>query len=189
MKTKNCLKCGAQNKEENEKCEKCGGELQTSSGLNWKILGCVFGGIAIFLILIIAVSGCGKNNKSNQKQTSTPTPTIKYVFDIPALVGKNIDEIRTILGEPNDSRKEPTPEQLSIGIDQWSNAYKKEEKDLLITFNPKSRKIIDFFIASDDPSGQTQDKAHLLELGNLKENDPNYKIEFVKVIKDPNYYT
>ena len=52
-----------------------------------------------------------------------------------------------------------------------------------------NRKIVDFFISTDDPSGVTKDTTHLLKLGNLKQNDPKYKVEFVKAIKNPSVFT
>lgn len=130
-----------------------------------------------------------KPSKNIIQEQEQPKQLI-YIFDVPALIGKNIDEVRTILGTPLDKElTEPSQEQLNLGANQWDNTFRKDGEDLLVTFSPLTRQIVDFFIATDDSSGKTQDKNHLLELGNLKEGDSRYNIEFVKTLKDPSYYT
>jgi hypothetical protein len=154
-----------------------------------KKLGLIFG-IAAFIcfILIETVAPPTKTNDERIVATSSPS-AISYTYDIPLLVGKNIDGVRSVLGKAIDNDIEPTSLQIQVGVDIWSNAFNKDDKELLVTFNPKSRVIIDFFIGTDDPSGKTQNTKRLLEMGNLKENDSRYKLEFVKVIKDPSYFT
>lgn len=169
--------------------------------LSRRKIGLLFGILTIaFLILASLTTDTISTTKPKieNTQTSTPQPKQqivkekqqiipKYVFDVPSLVGKNIDEVKAVLGSPAD--KEPTQQQMSLGIDEWSLTFKKDGKELLVTYNPKTKKIIDFFISTDDPSGKTKDRNHLMELGNLKETDPKYKLEFVKAIKDSSTYT
>ena len=169
--------------------------------LSRKRIGLLFGTFTLaFLILASLTSDTTSTIKPKieNTQTSTPQPkqqTVKekqqvipkYVFDVPSLVGKNIDGVKTVLGSSID--KEPTQQQMNLGIDEWSLTFRKDGKELLVTYNPKTKKIIDFFISTDDPSGKTKDKNHLMELGNLKESDPNYKLEFVKALKDSLSYT
>ncbi|MCX6812781.1 MAG: hypothetical protein NTW79_04190 [Candidatus Berkelbacteria bacterium] len=127
---------------------------------------------------------------TQKTETPTTTPAPKFIFDVPSLVGKNIDEVRTVLGSPADkTMTEPTKEQLSLGAAEWDNTFQKDGNDLLVTFDPTTRKIIDFFISTDDASGKTQDKNHLLEMGNLKENASNYKVDYVKTLKDSTSFT
>lgn len=150
-----------------------------------------------FLFLIIAgISALAALPPSTSDQNTTQVTEMpkqegkpSYVFDVPSLIGKNVDEVREILGQPADKDVEPNQAQLNLGTKEWYNTFKKDDKELLVTFTPKDRKIIDFFISSYDPSGATKDKKHLLEMGNLKENDPKYAIEFVKVLKDPSSFT
>jgi len=153
----------------------------------------------VLFISVAVTSPVKEETPSVSKPSETKTSTksaekatvVKYTFDVPSLIGKNIDEIRQILGEPTDAKDmlEPNQAQLDLGVGEWDNTFEKNGKSLLVTFNVKSRKVVDFFIDTDDSSGKTKDKAHLLELGNLKENDSKYKIEFVKVVNDPSYYT
>ena len=149
------------------------------------------GGLIVLLIVIGAIAGGG------EKQTTTqPSPTISQeaqqkeaVFDVPALVGKNVDEVKAALSAYQRKTLEPTNEQIKAGVKEWQVEFEKDRKDLLVTYDISTKKIKDFFIGTDDPSGKTQDKKHLLELGNLREDDPKYEVEFVKTVRDPSYFT
>lgn len=175
--------------------------------------------IAILVISISAANGGFKEKETNNTPKTTPVVTTqdkakvdadaaaklaaeneakriaeeeakRPIFDIPSLIGKNIDEIRTALGSPADKEMtEPNQAQLQLGTKEWDNTFEKDNKELLVTFNVKERTVIDFFISTDDPSGQTKDKTHLLELGNLSTSSNTYKIEYVKTIKDPSQFT
>lgn len=143
----------------------------------------------VIWIIVIAASSNGKPSSASSPSPPTVVTKAKIIYDVPSLVGKNIDEVREALGKPQAGRDEPTSEQLSLGFSEWDNQFGPDDKALLVTFNPQDRKIIDFFISTDDPSGATKDKDYLLALGNLKENDPNYKIEFVKAVIEPTSFT
>ncbi|MCX6803030.1 MAG: hypothetical protein NTY48_00490, partial [Candidatus Diapherotrites archaeon] len=74
---------------------------------------------------------------STTAEQSAPVP--KYKFDVPALVGKSIEEIRGILGEPVDKEfAEPTKDQLSLGTKLWDNTFTKDDRSLLVTFDIQS---------------------------------------------------
>jgi hypothetical protein len=152
------------------------------------------------IVLFVFIGGGFSKPADKTVDTADSTPTVStmpttpvalnYTFDVPSLLGKNIDEVRLVLGTPSDKeRTEPTVEQIELGADTWDNTFKKDGQELLITFNPITRKVIDFFIATDDPSGATTDKQHLLEIGNLTDNNPNYTVVPVKAIKDPSVMT
>ena len=158
-------------------------------------------GIIVFVVIIgISISQVNTEdtdnsndntsiNKATDSDEETDTVTLKYTFDVPSLLGKNIDEIRVELGTPTDGDlMEPTAEQMA-GTSQWDNTFQKDGKELLVTFDAKTREVIDFFIPTDDPSGVTKDIQPLLEIGNLNENSSNYTIEKVSAIKDPSSYT
>lgn len=138
----------------------------------------------LFIIIVAVVNGSG--NKSVTTTTTTPQPQQATtttqetkpapVFDIPVLVGKNIDEVRKVLGKPADADPEPTQEQIELGADEWYNGYKKDGVELTITFNPKTRKITDFFLSGDN-------RNKLMEQGNLQNNQSAYRIEEVKALR------
>jgi len=123
--------------------------------------------------------------QNNQAGSNNKSTRLEYVFDVPSLVGKNIDEARSILGEPTDNDKEPTALQSQMGVDEWQNTFEKEGRMLLVTYNPSTRKITDFFLEKSD----TDTKDKLLEVGNLIEQDSRYKVELVKAIRNPSEFT
>lgn len=147
---------------------------------------------AVSLFMFFSLANGSKKPTSSDAIVPRPTEAqveVQYVFDTPSLVGKNIDEVRTVLGEPEDGALIEPSEEQKKGTKQWDNTFKKNGNELLVTYNSETRKIIDFFISTDNPSGQTQDKEHLLELGNLQYDDTRYTVEFVKVLKNPSHFT
>lgn len=95
--------------------------------------------------------------------------------------------MRKVLGKSVDTNLEPTKLQLKImGQDTtWDNSFNKDEVDLLVTYNPRTRKVIDFFISDLGD----QNKTRIMASGNLKNGDPTYQIEFVAALKTPTMYT
>lgn len=45
-----------------------------------------------------------------------------HAFDVPLLVGNDIDQIKAMLGEPTDDC-EPTQQQLELGTRVWSKTF------------------------------------------------------------------
>lgn len=152
-----------------------------------KKVGLVFGiASLVFFIAAFAITP----DEDSPLETANPQQSVVVVYDVPALVGKNVDEVREVLGPPNKDDSEPTTLQLETpGFNWWSKSYIKDGYELLISYDPKNRKIIDLFIGTKEETGLTKDQAHLLAIGNLKENDLNYTIEFVKALKDPSSFT
>lgn len=115
----------------------------------------------------------------DQKSTTTNNPQqtkTAIIYDVPSMMGKNIDEVRKILGQPEDKDPEPTQQQIQLGTDEWYNSYIKDSLDLTVTFNPSTRKVTDIFLSGSD-------KAKLMQQGNLQDNQPAYKVEEVKAVK------
>ncbi len=157
---------------------------------------------AIGFVVLIAISFLAslgsKNPSSNQtvsqqtpetKPTAEPTQPMQFTYDVPSLVEKNVDDIKTILLPYKNKTLEPTAQQIALGAKEWDVEFTKDGKDLLVTYNINSRQIVDFFISTDDPSGKTKDKEHLLEIGNLSESSSQYKVSFVPTLKDSSYFT
>jgi hypothetical protein len=105
-----------------------------------------------------------------------------YAFDVPGLLRKSIDEIRNNLGRGADRDLEPTSLQLNMGVDEWSNSFEKDGKELLVTFNPKTRRVVDFFISGTN-------RQEVLRFGRLSTSSEEYDIEYVKAIRDPSQIT
>ncbi len=163
----------------------------------WWFWVLLFFGIPFTLLLIMGTIGNNLPENATTAPSGVPQAVVteamatqtpkNYVFDIPSLVGKDITGVKAALGTPKD--KEPTAQQIKLGTKEWSLTFEKEGKELLVTYNTASGKITDYFIGTDDPSGKTKDKNHLLELGNINEGDSRYKVEFVKALKDPSVFT
>ena len=123
-----------------------------------------------------------------QEQKATETPVAKY-FDLPALIGKNVDEVVVALKDYQKKTLQPTQEQIKLGVKDWDMEFEKDGKDLLVSYVIATKAVNNFFISTDDPSGATQDKKHLLELGTLSENDSRYTVAFVKALRDNSKFT
>lgn len=112
-------------------------------------------------------------------------PREPATYDVPALVGKNVDEVKMVLGAPEDDKEQVWPN----GDDKNSKEWDKDNKLLLVTFSKNTRKISDFFIGCDDPSGACSHRNDLMHIGNIKDGDPRYTFEFVQAGNKKGYYT
>jgi hypothetical protein len=112
----------------------------------------------------------------------------KIVFDVPSLFNKNIDEVKQVLGKP-ENYPEPSAEQIKLGTKTWEKTFKKEGFELLVTYNISDKKVTDFFVSANDEIYNKADKARMLLLTNTQENSLSYSVEFVKAIKDPSKFT
>jgi len=161
---------------------------------NKKGIGCL-GVLGIFIIVIIvaflvilsAINPSEQTDKAKKVQLVNLNNN-QYVFDVPALVGKDLDGVITTVGKLRG--EDPTPLQIKMGVREWDKTYVKDGEELLITYTIYNRKIIDFFVSADDnPSGGTTNKDLLLHTGHLQYNDPRYKLEFVQEIGNPSVFT
>lgn len=143
----------------------------------------------IFTIIAIIFFASCDSSISPQVNKNPVRTDIKVVFDVPALIGKDIDQIRKVLGKPSDKEIEPSKLQKKNNFNTWDNSFEKDGKTLLVTYNPKNRKVTDFFINSDDPSGASENYADLLIICNVTRNYAKYSIEPVHENIDPSRYT
>ena len=126
------------------------------------------------LLVACLTAGCGGS--------SPPEPS---TYDVPSLVGKDIGGVKAVLGPPEDDTEKIWPN----GDDENNKEWNKNKKMLLVTFRKNTRKITDFFVGCDSSSGACGDKQHLLQIGNLKEGDARYRIEFVPAMGHPGEFT
>lgn len=152
--------------------------------LKWGAIG--FAAIVIIGIIASATGGKKENNSSPIQSRETKS---QYTYDVPSLIGKNVDEVKFDLTVYQKKTLEPTDEQIKLGVKEWDVSFEKDGKELLVTYIINNKKVKDFFISTDDPSGKTQNKNHLLEIGNLTDGSNRYDIEFVRTITDPSYFT
>ncbi|MEK7462121.1 MAG: hypothetical protein AAB618_00915 [Patescibacteria group bacterium] len=143
----------------------------------------VFGGAMVVSFMLFGIA-----TPTEEVAQVSPEPVVVQSFDVPSLIGKNIDEIETAIGKA-ERTFEPTTLQEANGPISSEKTFTKGETELMVSYNAKTRVVIDLFISSDDPSGASSDTAHLLQMGNLAQNATAYTVKFVPAIKDPSVYT
>ncbi len=139
----------------------------------------------ISIIILVLFYSCNNNSTGNNKDTKTQKLSI--IFDVPSLIDLDIDAIIDTLGIPTYNT-EPTEQQLKLGVEEWDKTYQKDGYELLITYNPQTRKVIDFFIPTNNSNGKTNNYNNLQEISNTL-NNSEISITPVKTLQDPNYYT
>jgi len=188
-----CKECGAEISSKADACPKCGAKQVRTSGCAMVLLA-VLG----FFAFVMIVGTCSRDNSTSTSAPSntsasattapaatahaTPPEAIAVVFDVPSLIGKSIDEVRQVLGSPQDTEIEPSQQQLNLGVTEWYNGFTSDGQDLMVTYNPRTRKVIDLFLAGSD-------RDTLMQLGNLGADSPAYRVESVKALREPSQIT
>lgn len=150
-----------------------------------KILSVV---IVFFSLIIISIALTPVPPKTTTEKEVKVETEQKIVFDVPSLFNKNIDEVKQVLGTP-ENYPEPTAEQIRLGTKTWEKTFKKEGFELLVTYNISDKKVTDFFVSANEEIYNKADKTKMLLLTNTQEDNLNYSVEFVKAIKDPSKFT
>jgi len=140
--------------------------------------------IAVLVIVSLFFSSCGDSPKAKESKT---IEQVKMVCDIAPLLNKSIDDIAVILGKPTDWT-EPTKLQMNSGFDTWDNTFKLPNLDIMVTYNPQTRKVKDIFLPTSESNG-TSDYSSLLQKGNLSESNQSYNIKPVIMARDKSKYT
>jgi hypothetical protein len=142
----------------------------------------VFIGRVACITLLTACGGRKAEQAVEPEQHRPPTPrlaqTAPVTFDVPSLIGKSIDELRRILGTPIDNDAEPTDLQLRMGVDEWNNAFAKDGEELLVTFDPRTRRVRDLFLGGSD-------RTVLMQQCNVVEGATGYRVESVRALRNP----
>ena len=128
---------------------------------------------SIFLwAIVMCVFACGCGGSSDDGPA----------FDVPALLGKNIDEVTTILGAPSAESKSESGAPQRV----WS----KDDKTLTVTWKPSSKRVLDLTLIAraDENALRDEDKAKLLPVGQLLENDARYSLEWIEAKERPLFY-
>ncbi|OUJ74133.1 hypothetical protein [Hymenobacter crusticola] len=104
------------------------------------------------------MAACTGRSTVSEKRVSTvePPPAEHAPFDVTALVGRNIDQLRRKLGPPREAAKqnlglEPTPAQKQTAAgENWNNTFEKDGTTLIVSFNARTRKVHDIIVVGDD---------------------------------------
>lgn len=143
--------------------------------------------IFLIIFIVIVISQLKENpNNPNTIEPSLREENFVTVFDFEVLYGKNVDEIKSILGTPS-SDTEPTDSQKQF-VKEWEKLWQKDGYELLVTYNVANRRVIDYFVPTNDPSGATKDLRKLEAVVGAKKM-VNFTVLPVKTIEDPTKYT
>ena len=115
-------------------------------------------------------------------------PATIAVFDVPILIGKNLAELTTAIGVP-DENTEPNERQIQLGTTTWEKSWKKDGYFLMATYEIQTKKVTDLFLGSDTDAANMQfrDTKNILRVGNLSISSPDYSVEFVRARNAPGY--
>ncbi len=140
-----------------------------------------------FYTLFVVFGTMGLIFSSDDQIAVAPVSTQKMVFDIPSLVGKDVKQLREILGTPSYD-KEPTSQQAAL-FGTWEKTWTREGYDLMVTYNIRNKKVVDLFLGADTDATYAifENTNNILKVGNLQSNSSEYSVEFVKVIKGNGY--
>ena len=105
--------------------------------------------------------------------SAKPSPKSDIVFDVPALVGLTITQIKSKLGKP------ASDEQNNASGTAHNCVYKRGDYNLVIDYYVSSGKVSQFFINSTDV---LKSYAHLLRASNLGSASAKY---YVKASEGP----
>lgn len=184
-----CPQCQEPVKPKAKRCPHCREKIKRGIGA---------GGVLLILILVWVMGSIVMNSSrsaSSAPSESTGTSNIPVVsrFNVPPLIGKNIDEVESAIGGGGAVYTwEPTALQISMSapdVPLATKNFRKGKTELSIDYDAKTRIVSSLFIGTDDPSGVTKDKRRLLSMGTLLEGATSYTVKFVPNLKDPSSFT
>lgn len=120
---------------------------------------------------------------------STPE-TQTTTFDVPSLIGKDLDAVIKQLGEPQYNW-EPTSKDLQDGAKTWDKQWRNKESSifLLAEYRIADRQILNFFVFTKESAHGTNNRESLLQAANVKEQSSSYRVEFVSGKDEPQLFT
>lgn len=127
------------------------------------------------LLVLLAAGACtGAQTASEPRTPATESAAAPAAaLDVPALVGRNIDQVRRVLGPPREApdRKvgaEPTAEQMKATKgEDWINTFEHNGVTVVVTFNARTRKVRDLVLVGTDED-------EILQKGNLSLTSAQY---------------
>lgn len=98
------------------------------------------------------------------------------VFDVPALIGKNIDQVEQALGKADAVRSPTDDEQRTAGF-EWKKAFTRQGYQLLVKYYPDTKEVYAFTLLNKGgvPGGLTT--GGLEPIANVNPSDTTYQIQ------------
>lgn len=133
-----------------------------------------------------------QTENKEQADNEEKTETIPVLFDVPALLDKNISYFSSEFGQPvndNPEPPEPTDIEVELGIEttEWSRRYQKGKHTISVYYNLNSGEVTKIFLSNLDISIPKSNIEELLQRGNISKKN-GYYFRFYKV-PDENSYT
>jgi hypothetical protein len=113
-----------------------------------------------------------------EQAAAVPTP----VFDVSLLLGKNINQIKRILG-PGEMQYQATSIQIGRGDITSTIEYIKDDYSLTIDYYDNTLKVESMMYGPT--ANNVNDYHDILLAGNLKEDNPHYLIKAMPVLGKP----
>ncbi|RFP63456.1 hypothetical protein D0N36_19370 [Hymenobacter lapidiphilus] len=112
--------------------------------------------LALLAALTAACSGSQIAGEKSAPAVGSPETGRSAAVDVPALMGRNIDQLRRTLGAPKETREqdiglEPTAAQMKATRGQdWINTFDRNGTTLVVTFDASNRKVRDIVLLGSD---------------------------------------
>jgi hypothetical protein len=136
------------------------------------------------LLLLCLTAGCTSPSSPDSTRTEASTnpaltrspavgPKVSQaaVFDVPALLGKNIEQVARQLG------KATGPDIPNLTVNEVERTYVRQGYKLVVTYDTTSRQVTGFVMPAPEPAGQTKDCRKLLEAGSLESGNARYTVD------------
>lgn len=141
------------------------------------------------IVAAIIFSSCDTSTAASTEKKVEPlvkaVSTEKPVFNIPELIGENIEGLKEKLGRPSIENKASKIQAANNVSDDYT--FLKEGYELYVTVDPDTKLAVDFYLSKGD--SDVKDWKELMVAGNLSENAKKYKIEPVEIKSKPGTYT
>lgn len=118
-------------------------------------------------------------------KSETTSVATEPIFDIPAIIGQDIDQVRAILG-PGEISYQATPLQIKRGDITSSVEYTKDGYSLSIDYYDNTSKVESMMYGPE--SENVNDYHDILKAGNLREDDKRYLIKPMPVLGKSGWY-
>ncbi|MBC6989313.1 hypothetical protein [Hymenobacter sp. BT491] len=123
----------------------------------------------------------GCTNSQNAYERLVPAPTASQprrnttpALDLPALLVQNIDSLRRLIGPPRELQGEGSAAEpgardsgTAAKVENWVNTFEKNRSTLIVTFNARTRKVVDIVLPGTD-------EEELMQQANLSLYDSRY---------------
>ena len=132
--------------------------------------------------LLAVLTSCGA---ADQLATQAPQ-SLPPAFNVPALRGKTIDQVKAVLGAPENTDDEPFPDLLAAGQTKWAKSFAHDTIHLVVTYDAITRQVSNFVLYTQHEL--TADYGPLLRLANVHGPGSGLRVEPVPAPGTPGLF-